>query len=95
MGWYRTCEYCGQESKNELPHCKCAKKRRQSLLKKLIGSKIVTCSINYDECGNTILYTKYKKNGEYFCTQTVLDPGGEYSPTEALSEIQIEEYPSD
>ena len=74
MGFYITCQYCGQTEKSTHPNCGCIQRARDKLLKKTTESTVVSQQISEtDEV--TCLYTCYEKNGEKFWVCTVIkDP---------------------
>ena len=78
MGWYITCEYCGETEKYAHPSCKCIEERRNALLQKITGSTVISNFIQ-SECYGfyTFLYTQYKKGEIVFWVRTVLANGSD------------------
>ncbi len=57
MGWYVTCEDCGQQEKYSHPHCGCRQKRWLALQKKIVEShsRLINMERLNEDCGTAIL----------------------------------------
>ena len=78
MGWNVTCEFCGESEKQSHPACDCLQKRRDEILRKLIGASALELFLWNDNSGPSGLQfevSKYKKDDDVFYVRRISHGG--------------------
>ena len=97
MGWYITCNTCGQQEKYMHPACGCLEKKRKVLLDKLVGATVHENYVDQTNYPYIFLNTHYKKSvdgkmSDLYISTVIENCSGEMSIHETIFEIDEEGY---